>query len=232
MASELRRAGGFTASSPLGSWRGRGPTRTSPVCQQSAELLRREPGPGAGPAVGHSSVCLSICLSLLRLSRTHPFRHLSHQQGLRLCAGPPSTDRAQTIHTSAACLPRGLSTGVWAPCLSTPCGPAAVLRRPPPWRPSPSSPPAAQARPDPACSGQRCAPLSRPPHPARDTHGLQSLQGGGCAGGWSPPRPALSARGPGTGGWAFLSPHGPRTDRKSTRLNSSHTQKSRMPSSA
>lgn len=72
-------------------------------------------------------------------------------------------------------------------------------------------PPAAQPRPDPACSGQRSAPLSRPPHPAWDTHGLQSLQGGESAGGWSPPWPALSARGPRTGGWAFLSPHRPRT---------------------
>lgn len=90
--------------------------------------------------------------------------------------------------------------------------------------PKPPPHPAAQARPDPACSGQRCAPLSRPPHPTRDTHGLQSLQGGGCAGGWSPPWPALSARGPGTGGWAFLSPHGPRTGVPRTHLGAFGTR--------
>ena len=65
MASELRRAGGFTASSPLGSWRGRGPTRTSPVCQQSAERRasekRARPRGGAGC---RPLLCLSLRLSV------------------------------------------------------------------------------------------------------------------------------------------------------------------------
>lgn len=137
MESELRRAGGLHGLLPAGQLGAdREPTGTSPICQQISEhrasekRARPRGGGGCQPLL---CLCLSICLSLsLWLSRTHPFRHLSHQQGLRLCAGPPSMDKAQTTATSAASLPRGLSLGLWAPCLSKPRGLAAVLRLPPP----------------------------------------------------------------------------------------------------
>ena len=83
----------------------------------------------------------------------------------------------------------GLSIGSAARCISglpVSVRPAAVLRLPPPWRPSPSSPPGCPGSSDPACSEQPCVPLSRPHRPAPDAQGLQSLQGGGCAGGWVP----------------------------------------------
>ena len=71
---------------------------------------------------------------------------------------------------------------------------------------------AVRARPDPACSEQPCAPLSRPHHPTRDAHGLQCLQGSGCAGGWVPSPVCTSSTGIRDGGLGLPKPHtGPRT---------------------
>ena len=84
---------------------------------------------------------------------------------------------------------------------------------------------AVRARPDPACSEQPCAPLSRPHHPTRDAHGLQCLQGSGCAGGWVPSPACTSSTGIRDGGLGLPKPHtGPRTGVPCTHLGAVGTR--------
>ena len=119
-------------------------------------------------------------------------------------------DKAQTIDTSAASLPPWPQHGqcrqlhLWAPCLSLPCSCSVA-------------PTALEIKPK-QPSGLSGLVLTQPAQSSRVHHSAvhiiplgmptasSACRAVGVQGAGSPPRPALPARGSGTGGWAFLSP--------------------------
>lgn len=235
MERELRRAGGLRGLFPAGQL---GPRAGDPPAPhlfvgrpQSTELLR-EPGLGAGRAAGTSvSVSVSICLSL-GLPQAHPSETPIPPAGPPGCVQvlprwtklrPSTPPRPPHLH--------GLSMGGAVSCISglpVSVHPAALQlfcdsRRPGDQAQAPLQ--AVQARPDPASSEQPCAPLSRPHRPARDAHGLQSLQGGRCAGGWVPSPACTFSRGIRGWGLGLPKPHtGPCTGVPRTHLGAVGTR--------
>lgn len=119
-------------------------------------------------------------------------------------------DKAQTIDTSAASLPPWPQHGqchqlhLWAPCLSLPCSCSVA-------------PTVLEIKPK-QTSGLSGLVLTQPAQSSRVHHSAvhiiplgmptasSACRAVGVQGAGSPPRPALPARGSGTGGWAFLSP--------------------------
>lgn len=233
MESELRRAGGLHGLFPAGQL---GPWAGDPLAPhlfvgrpQSTELLR-EPGLGAGAAAG-TSVPLSTCLSLW-LPHAHPSETPIPPAGPPGCVQVlprwtklrPSTPRRPphlyglSMGSAASCV-SGLPVSVHPAALQLFCG----SRRPGDQAQAPLQ--AVQARPDPASSEQPCAPLSRPHCPARDVHGLQSLQGGGCAGSWVPSPACTFSRGIRGWGLGLPKPHtGPCTGVPRTHLGAVGTR--------